>query len=145
MTGDCEIPNDVAISALQGHYADLSKFAMAPYRFFEQDRISVLKNVKQLTVTSKMHPKPISNYQQWLTARSNYEQFSDSMLPPSMNIYNKCADDKRLIHVWQAKYKWPAIFVYDCKFRLNLVKVKSFNFEDFMQWPSFCLYLRSPQ
>ena len=129
--GDCVIPREVAVSALQGHYADLSKFVMSPNPACEQDKISISRNGKHLTVTNKLAPKSIHNYQMWTMAWANYEELLMRYLPYTFNIYSKCAEYKRLIHIWQAKYKWPAVFVYDTKFRVNLSKSKSFGFDFF--------------
>ena len=129
--GDCVIPREVAVAALQGHYADLSKFIMSPNPACEQDKISISRSGKHLTVTNKLAPRPIHNYQMWTMAWANYEELLMRYLPYTFNMYSKCAEYKRLIHSWQAKYKWPAVFVYDTKFRVNRAKSKSLDFDSF--------------
>ena len=61
--GDCAMLRDVAISTVPSHYADNSKFAMAPDSSSEQEMISLSENQKHRTVTSKLKPKSINNYQ----------------------------------------------------------------------------------
>ena len=128
--GDCVIPRDVAISALCGNYTDLSKFAMSPDPSTDQHRIIVGCD-GTVSVSNKLSSKPITDYQKWLTAWSNYEQLLLMYLPDPLSIYNKCAEYKRVIHAAQLEHKWPAVYLYDTKFRVNLAKTKTFNFDVF--------------
>ena len=140
--GDAVIPAAVITDALQGAFVDLSKFLIIPNPASEHETVTV-RNGK-LSFSSKMSGTPISTYEVWLSAWANYEEVLIHNLPHDMDIYRRCNEYRRFIHECQKKYKWPAVYNYDTKFRRHLAKGRSLAF-DGMDMKSYALALDPSQ
>ena len=125
--GSAVVPRDVALSALQGTYADLSKFLIVPNPVAEQETLT-LRNGK-LSINKKMAGRPINSYQQWLSAWANYEELLICYLPSEYDLYRRCNEYRRFIHACQMKFVWPAVQNYDIRFRMHLAESRSIAFD----------------
>ena len=125
--GNAVVPRDVAASALQGTYADLSKFLIVPDPVAEQETLT-LRNGK-LSINKKMAGRPINSYQQWLSAWANYEELLIRYLPSEYDLYRRCNEYRRFIHACQMKFVWPAVHSYDIHFRMVLAESRSIAFD----------------
>ena len=125
--GECVIPKDIAVSAIQGNYVNLGQFAMVPDPTQESDTLTFSNN--KLTIKSKLTPKTLSTYDDWCTAFTNYEDLLCTYLPREMNVAHKLREYRRYIHGLQVSYLWPYVRTYDSRFRVKLSKTRSFNFD----------------
>ena len=121
---------------------ELSKFLIIPNPGSEQETVTVRNN--KITVTSKLTGTPITSYELWLSAWANYEEVLMRYLPPEYDVYRRCNAYRRFIHEAQKNYKWPAVYLYDTKFRRSLAESRSLAF-DGLDLKSYALVLNSSQ
>ena len=68
----------------------------------------------------------IDNFATWSKAWNGYERVIMAKHP---NTYSKLVDYREMIQNSNAKYQWHAVSNYDIRFRTELAKTRSFNFD----------------
>ena len=125
--GENVVPKDVAVAALQGKYINLGKFAMSPA--INQDQETLTMRNDKLSLVSKLIPRNISSFEDWLLAWTNYEELLCRYLPQSSNIQAKSASYRRFIQKQVDSYQWQAVYTFDTKYRVGLSSTHSFDFD----------------
>ena len=77
---------------------------------------------------SKTHGRPITDYDAWIEAVMNYEHILTTHLADPQ-LASKFAAYRRYIHSLQVKILWDKVYEYDRKFRAELAKSRSFEFQ----------------
>ena len=120
---DCIVAKEVANKAVNAQYVNLS-LLLVKDDYEEEDHLSINKGSLKV---SKRRGKPIDTYDRWIEAMLNYEQILTTFSTDSQ-LNGKLAAYRRYIHGLQVKFIWPKVSEYDQKFRTELARCRSFEF-----------------
>ena len=113
------------VQAENGEFVNLCDF-LPSLDYISGDMEPIIENG-----TFKFRPKHtrrhIDNFNTWSKAWNGYERVIMSKHP---DVYSKLVDYREIIQNANAKYQWHAVSTYDIRFRTELAKTRSFNFNE---------------
>ena len=108
-------------SVLAGEYVNLAEFLTKSDTNDFEAHISD----GEVQFKTKRCKRSLDNFYVWLQAWNEFEALLMSTYP---HLYSNLASYRRLIQLLDHKYSWPAIYVYDQRFRAELARNNSFSY-----------------
>ena len=121
------VSGKVVKAALSGEFVDLGEFLpirepVGPYADIEP----MVDTHGSFYFRQKKTPrKAITSFNVWLSAWNNYESLLVECQP---KLYQGLSSYRQFIQKCDIKYKWHAIYAYDCRFRAKLSQAKCFTY-----------------
>jgi hypothetical protein len=129
IVGGAVISRKVVESAKRGEYIVLGDFLPAPETQlstnYQELEASVAIN-GTLELKPKRNRKVVDSFYTWLTAFNNFEELLVDHKP---DIYASMVAYRRFIQQCDKKYLWSAVQAYDCRFRADLSRSNSFEYQ----------------
>ncbi len=111
MEGGSKISDSTYKNAISGEFINLEEFVSSISREGEANEGKY---------------KVLDNFYVWLRAWNEFEKLIMIVQP---QLYSKLSAYRRFIQSIDKKYNWPAIHSYDIRFRTELARVKSFDYD----------------
>ena len=121
---DSIVSKETANKIVNAQYVNLSKLLIKDDFHEQGSHVTVCNDDLKV---GKCNGPPIENYDLWIEAMLNYEALlsacsSDNQISASLAVY------RRTIHMFQTKFLWAKVYLYDQKFRAELARLRSFDF-----------------
>ena len=127
LIGGAQISRKVVESAVRGEYIILSEFLPNPETQIAPQHLEASVSENGLIEFKQKAPKKaIESFFAWLTAFTNLEEILVSRKP---EIYPKLVAYRRFIQQCDKKYTWPSVRAYDCRYRAELAKQHSLEYQ----------------
>jgi len=120
------IPEKPARAAQCGEWVDLVDF-LPSFVTLPMGEIEPVLHVSGNTVAlrQKRPRRVIDGFSTWLSAWNNYEAL---LVQSDHRLYSRLVRYRQHIQELDRKFRWQAVLVYDCRFRLQLAETKCFDY-----------------